>query len=197
MSESGVLNAETAARIDLAAQSERHQESTLIMLCGWPYRSDCEIAIADAMREYLIAKHPKLSHKSICQRLSRDTIGDAIFCRIYLDTTTSSLANYLVNVVTSDYHVERSRVIFEFVFGGSCPVSVEGAPGFEHDWSAAKEADSLSAFRTTFKNALPGDLESIFSALRNNHPFYNGEIYPRIRSYSDVVEALTNGADSQ
>ena len=195
MSETGELNAETAARVDLAVQIEKHHESTLFLLCGWPYRPDCDISIADAMKGYLLAKYPSLSKVSRCQGLSRDTVGDAVFSRIYLNALVGSLATYVVNVVTSDYHVERTREIFEFVYGEACSVSVVGVSGFRADDSAAKEADSLSAFRTCFCGVLPGDLDSIFSLLRNNHPFYNGEVYPRIGSLGDVVQALAKGAD--
>mgnify|MGYP006291507095 CR=1 FL=1 len=196
MRENGELNAETAARVDLAAQIEKSERSNLILLCGWPYRSDSDIAIADAMRGYLLSKYPAFSQKSRCQRLSRDTVGDAVFSRILLDTLTGGLTTRLVNVITSDYHVNRSREIFEFVFGRTCSVSVSGVPGFQCDDSAAKEADSIAAFRNTFSNTLPGDLDSIFSALRNSHPFYNGQVYPRIDSLNDVTTALRGMASA-
>ncbi len=48
------MNAETAARVELAAQLENELESSLILLCGWDYRPDCDITIADAMKNYLI-----------------------------------------------------------------------------------------------------------------------------------------------
>ena len=194
MSERGELNAETAARVDLAAQIENNQESNLILLCGWPYRPDSDIAIADAMRAYLLTKHPALSQRSRCQKLSRDTVGDAVFSRILLDDFTGRQANYLVNVITSDYHVNRSRKIFEFVFPQSCSVSVSGVPGFQLDDSAAKEEKSISSFRNTFRNTHSGDLDSIYYALRNDHPFYNGAIYPRIMSLNDATRDLTGTA---
>lgn len=191
MSERGELNAETIARVDLAAQNEKNEVSTLILLCGWPYRLDSDIAIADAMREYLLAKHPAFSQRTRCQRLSRDTVGDAVFSRIYLDSLMGGKVTCLVNVVTSDYHVDRTREIFEFVFGRTCSVSVSGVPGFQHEDSATREADSLAAFRNTFSNALPGDLSSIYAALRNRHPFYNGQVYPKIECLDDALSALT------
>jgi uncharacterized SAM-binding protein YcdF (DUF218 family) len=197
MSERGELNAETAARVDLAAQIERNEGSTLILLCGWPYRSDSDIAIADAMREYLLARHPSFSQKTRCQRLSRDTVGDAVFSRIYLGNLIGGLSTCLVNVVTSDYHVDRTKEIFEFVFGPTCSVSVSGAPGFQHEESAKREADSLAAFRNTFGDVLPGDLNSIYSALWNRHPFYNGQVYPRISRLDEVASALAGVASAQ
>ena len=197
MSERGELNAETAARVELAAEIENNQESNLILLCGWPYRPDSDIAIADAMRDYLLTKHPSLSQRSKCQKLSRDTVGDAVFSRIFLDTLTNRQDNYSVNVVTSDYHASRSKKIFEFAFPQTCSVSVSGVPGFQCDNSATKEAESISAFRNTFRKTLSGDLDSIFFALRNNHPFYNGKIYPRIEDLDDVTKALAGMSAAQ
>ena len=197
MSERGELNAETAARVELAAEIENNQESSLILLCGWPYRPDSDIAIADAMRDYLLTKHPALSQRSKCQKLSRDTVGDAIFSRIFLNTLTEREESYSVNVVTSDYHMDRAKDIFEFTFPQTCSVSVSGVSGFQCDDSTAKEAESISAFRNTFKKTLSGDLDSIFSALRNNHPFYNGKIYPRIGNLDDVTKVLTGMATAQ
>lgn len=197
MNQRGELNAETAARVDLAAQIEKNEASALIILCGWPYRTDSDVAIADAMRGYLLAKYPAFSQKARCQRLSRDTVGDAIFSRIYLDHLIGGLATCLINVFTSDYHVERTREIFEFVFGRTCSVSISGVPGFQCEDSAAREADSLAAFRSTFRNALPGDLTSIYSTLRNRHPFYNGQVYPKINRLDDVAGALAGMASAQ
>ena len=195
MGERGVLNDETIARINLAAQLESSQESHLILLCGWDYRPDCDIAIADAMREYLRVHHPKLAQKAICQRLSRDTVGDAVFSRIYLDELVGNGAFDAVCVITSDYHVHRTKKVFEFVFGEDCSVVVKGAAGFECNDLTMKEAESLAAFRKTFGNATPGDINSIYSALRDDHPFYNGTVYPRIDEPCDVIRELKNAAN--
>jgi hypothetical protein len=196
MSERGVLNDETIARINLAAQLESSQESHLILLCGWDYRPDCDIAIADAMREYLRVHHQKLYKKAICQRLSRDTVGDAVFSRIYLDKLFGNRAFDSVNIITSDYHVSRTKKVFEFVFGEDCSVFVKGATGFECNELIIIEEESLAAFRKTFSNATPGDINSIYSSLRANHPFYNGTVYPRIGEFCDVIRELKSTADS-
>ena len=190
MSRTGELNPESAARVDLAIKNEKTRESDYILLCGWPYRLDCTIAIADAMKEYLLSMCPGFLSKTRCQRFSRDTVGDAVFSRIFLEDMPGDLTNYMIKIVTSDYHVDRAREIFNFVFNGCCTISVVGAPGFQRDDSLAKEADSMAAFRKTFENVMPGDLSSIFSTLRNNHPFYNGIIYPQIESYSDLRAGL-------
>jgi hypothetical protein len=196
MSDRGVLNDETIARITLAAQLESIQKSHLILLCGWNYRPDCDIAIADAMKEYLQAHHPKLAQKAICQRLSRDTVGDAVFSRIYLDEYVGNGSFDAVYIITSDYHAHRTKKVFEFVFGEDCSVLVKGATGFKSKDLIMKEAESLAAFARTFDNATPGDINSIYSSLRDDHPFYNGTIYPQIQKLCDVIQELKSAANS-
>ena len=180
MSSKGELNAETKARIDLAVKLDAALKSDVILLCGWAYRSDCSLTIADAMKAYALAQYPGLAKKLICQKLSRDTGGDAIFCRLYLRELFISQSSFNLNVVTSDYHSKRTCEIFNFTFGTGALITVYGAPGFASEMSTTKERQSLEEFRKTFSNASAGDLDSIYLSLANWHPFYNGVIHPQI-----------------
>ncbi len=179
MSRTGLLNDETVARLDLAVQLDAYSPASMIVLCGWAYRSDTSLAIADAMRSYMNAKHPDLIPRTKCQRYSRDTVGDAIFSRLLIDSYPEPSVNPVI-VVTSDYHVPRTAEIFRYVFGEQRHVSVFGAPSRLPVRQAQSELRSLAAFRTTFATAKPGNLEEIYSSLREKHPYYNGEKYPKI-----------------
>ena len=139
--------------------------------------------------KYLIENHTIDYQRIGCQRMSRDTVGDAIYSRIYADALAGDPFQQ-VNVVTSSYHMDRSREIFEFVFGKNFLVTISGVPGFESDNSSALEASSLSAFRKTFDKASPGDLTSIFYSLRNYHPYYNGEVFSQIDDLPCISKSL-------
>ena len=180
MSGKGEPNSETMARIDLAAMLESELRSDLIVLCGWAYRTDCPLTIADAMHQYILTQYPELASRLICQGLSRDTVGDAVFTRLYLRALFVGISCFNLVVITSDYHVGRSQQIFDFIFGPSSSVSVKGVPGFGCPMSEAKERRSLAAFRHTFSGSTVGDLDSIYFSLRNRHPFYDGTTYPQI-----------------
>lgn len=190
MSRSGVLNSETKARLELAARLEVNQPSHLLLLCGWDYRPDSGIAIADAMKSYLTACYPKLSAKAVCQRLSRDTVGDALFSRIFLDLVYQHRP-LRITVVTSDYHIERSREIFEFIFGEQHIVSVFGSPGFSTASAVGGEGDSLMAFRNTFGGVVPGDVPAALHSLSERHPFYNGRIFSKIGDIDEICAQLS------
>lgn len=186
MSSKGVLNDETKARIDLGVKLHSEFSSDVIVLCGWAYRPDCSIAIADAMKAYIYAQDPELVQRTICQKLSRDTVGDAVYARLYLDELFVGFSSFRVSVITSDYHAKRTQEIFDFVFGASSFVRVEGVLGFNSKASEAAEIQSLEAFRRTFLGITPGDLNSIYSSLMNKHPFYNGIIHPLIEEMSEA-----------
>ena len=186
MSSEGELNAESKARIDSAVKLHSKHPSDVILLCGWAYRPDSSIAIADAMKSYVLAQFPWLAQKIVCQKLSRDTVGDAVFSRVCLSELFISISSFNLNVITSDYHVMRTQEIFSFVFGKRSTIRVTGAPGFGDKMSTTKEVRSLEAFRNTFSDASAGDLNSIYLSLMNNHPFYNGFIHPRIEDMSST-----------
>jgi len=197
MNKYGRLNVESAVRVDCAVAHDSLGESSIFLLCGWAYREDSEIAIADAMHEYIRKRYPSISPRVICQRASRDTVGDALFSRIYLDRLAHG-SRYSVKVFTSDYHVERTTEIFNFFFCKRASVSVIGAQGFKSEKLIQKEAESLRAFRDTFQGVPPGgDVEHALSILREKHPFYNGRTYSAIGEIDSAQLASLPKAASQ
>jgi hypothetical protein len=196
MTNKGKPNAETVARLDLAAKIDLELRSDVIMLCGWAYRPDCSLTIADAMKTYIQTQFPGLGERIVCQRLSRDTVGDAIFTRLYLRELFTGRSPVNLNVITSDYHIKRVNEVFKFVFGVSSLISIKGVPTLNSDASAAKEMQSLAAFRKTFADSSAGDLNSIYFCLRRNHPLYNGTNYQRIEEMSEVLSQIKSSLDS-
>jgi len=185
MDNHGNLNVESAARVDCAVAHDSYDDSPIFLLCGWAYREDSDIAIADAMHEYIKKRYPSISTRVFCQRTSRDTVGDALFSRIYLDRLAHG-SRYSVKVFTSDYHVERTTEIFNFFFCKRASVSVIGSKGFKSEKLMQKEIESLRAFRDTFQGAPPGDVQKALCILREKHPFYNGQIYVAIGEIDDA-----------
>jgi len=196
MNSKGELNAESIARIDLAAKLDSEFRSDFIMLCGWAYRTDCPLTIAEAMNKYILSQYSELAKRAVCQDLSRDTVGDAVFTRLYLHALFVDISCVDLIVITSDYHVGRAQQVFDFILGSTSSISVKGVPGFSGPMSETKERQSLAAFRHTFSKSTAGDLDSIYFCLRNRHPFYDGTIYPRIEDLSTVSFRLKSSLHS-
>ncbi len=175
MDAAGRLNHESVARLSLACKLVRAGEAPVLVTCGWDYRIDSDIDIAEAMAQHA-TQHLWLDKSQIItEPHSRDTVGDAVFTKRNLVTPYGWCS---VLVVTTDYHVNRTREIFSFIYGRS--VEVAGAEGPGSAALVASEAKSLEAFRSTFNGVPAGDDEAIYQRLKTAHPFYNGKIYRAI-----------------
>jgi len=177
MTPEGNLNGESMDRMDLAIESFFQYRPSVLITCGWAYRDDSTIAIADAMCRYAIETSPITSESVLTARESRDTVGDAFFSK-QIVTSKPGWNKFLV--VTSDYHVDRTLDVFRFVYGPRHTIDVIGAPTQGTQDETENENSSLVAFRKTFNGIMPGQDEAIYRRLCKFHPFYNGVIHPQI-----------------
>ena len=130
MDSNAQLNKESKLRADEAVKLFRNNCKAKIITCGWDYRKDNKKTIAQAIAEYLIKKY-KLSKSFIFQEeKSKDTVGHAIFTRKFFIKNI----NKKIAIITSDYHVKRTKMIFEFVFGKNFMIEV-----FSCDSNSSKE----------------------------------------------------------
>ena len=54
MDKLGQLNKVSCSRLDLAIDIFRKNKYSFIITCGWDYRDDSNIALADAMKSYIV-----------------------------------------------------------------------------------------------------------------------------------------------
>lgn len=177
MDSQGNLNHESEARLQTGVELFKSGKVPLLVTCGWNYRPDSSLFIADAMRWRAIQHFGVPEEFVITETASRDTVGDAVFTKIKL-AIPRRWKN--LSVVTSAYHADRSRKIFEFIYGDDFNIAVVPAPSELSAELARSEQRSWSAFQETFAGVLPGDDVAILKSLEGKHPFYNGTIYPRI-----------------
>lgn len=176
MDREGNLNLESRKRVELACDSYFDKRSTTLVTCGWNYRKDSELNIGDVLKQYAV-KAGVPAENIITELNSRDTVGDAFFTKVNI---VSGKGWRKLLVVTSDYHVSRTSNIFRFIYGPQYQIEVIGAAGFDTPEKQASEQKSNAAFNNTFENAEAGNDEVILTRLSTRHPFYNGEIHPKI-----------------
>ena len=172
MKQDGSLLKESRLRADKGYELYKKGMVNKLILSGWDYREDSKITLARAMREYLEKTHclnKKIAY--LCED-SRDTVGDAVFSRKKIEENSSS-KNFCV--VTSCYHEERARKIFEFVYGESFQIKFIGVGQRLTKKISKNEELSLRMFHKTFSDAKSGDLQSIYDILIDKHPLYNDE----------------------
>ena len=143
---------------------------TITLSGGYERLVDLEIPThAEAMKKFAIEKGVPES-KIIIEEKSLDTVGQAIFTKRYLAIPQKWKK---IIVISSDYHIERVRAIFEFVYGKNFKISFVTTPT-EGDRTKirAKEKESLQSFYETFKDVNPWDDKKIFETLFAKHPYY-------------------------
>ena len=185
MNRMGVLNEESKGRCKIANDLMRKHKYSKVIVPGWAYRSDSQITISSRMKHYLINKFHVNQNIVFEEPRSRDTVGDAIFCRLFLNEYLDQITD--LTIVTSDYHVKRAIKIFEFVFGDK--VFVNTLDSFCTNRLSSintNEIASFEEFKKTFSGVMPGDIKIILKRLLSNHPFYNGEKYSKV-SLSDCL----------
>lgn len=174
MNQDGDLSTESRARSDKAAELAK-QYGCPVVCMGWNYRKDTELCVSEAIARYLRSAHGIEESRLMIDRESRDTVGDAVLSkRQFLNL----LPTKHVFVVTSDYHVDRTRQVFEFVYGGDARISVVGVATDAGDKELLHEQDSLTAFYATFAGVKVADDNAILETLAKRHSFYNGVIFP-------------------
>lgn len=176
MDSRGNLNSESKKRAAKAFEIFKKNQAARIITCGWAYRNDCEITIAEAMKRYLISSYSIRENLIIKQTNSRDTVGDAIFSRLKILTNDNFRK---IALITSSYHLRRTKEIFNFVFGQeynfyfyTCPIKVNKK-------LLDLENESFCKFKETFNGIDTGNINKIYSRLIVRHPYYNGEIYEK------------------
>lgn len=179
MSKSGKLNAESSSRMDVAIKAFHNKLAPFIVTCGWAYRDDSLLTIADAMKAYAIEVGGVPLDAILTEKKSRDTVGDAVFSKknMALNRGWKRLL-----IVTSDYHVARTYEIFNFVYGEQFAIKVMGANTdmMAKESQSNHELKSIHRFQTTFEGINAGDDTLIYQCLEAKHPYYNGLVYPKV-----------------
>jgi vancomycin permeability regulator SanA len=185
MDKSGKLNKESCSRLDLAIDNFSMNKNSFIITSGWNYYGEYDVAIAESMRSYILKNSNILNELILSDDNARDTVGDAIFTKINI---VKKIGHHNLLIVTSDYHIERAHNIFSYVYGEQYKVKVIGSKTIKNKETLEQERRSLNEFHKTFKSINSGNDFLMLKQLCNHHPYYNGDIYPKIQ----VIEKNLN-----
>ena len=191
MAADGKVDQETASRLESAVRLHEEIDFQLILLSGWAYRQDSDISLADGMYSYMKTNHPSVAGLCYRQGLSRDTVGDAFFSRLFIEEVEAQFGRVEVSVLTSTYHTQRCKEIFGLLYPSVSHVYGED---FKVSEIVEKhEVESAQKFFETFKDLKSSAIRSVYNVLRNKHPYYNGQIFPKLESMDRLREKLIQG----
>ena len=158
---------------------------------GWAYRDDSDLSISTAVKTHLVEKYAVDPVNIIEDRSARDTVGDALFVKYNI---VRRLDIRTLHAVSSDYHLPRVQIIFEYFKETDCSLIFHGVPPQTHQKisSFENETQSLLAFQATFSNLDRKNDKQILQTLKEKHPLYNGQIHGR---FSAQINCLSDAQD--
>ncbi len=179
METNGVLDEQTISRINHSIKIFKEGDYDFFITSGWDYRKDSEQKIGEVMTEYLVKNFGIDQKKILTDTYSRDTVGDAFFIREQFVIPMNILN---LTVVTSDWHVNRTKKIFNKFFQKKIFIKLIGVSTSlkNNDLIVKKEKLSMGSFFKTFENVNLSDSNEVILTLREKHPLYNGDANEKI-----------------
>jgi uncharacterized SAM-binding protein YcdF (DUF218 family) len=172
MTAAGEPTVGTIARTSVAAQLAKSLPDADIIVSG--FRPAADVCSHDqteaAVMRRVLAQAGVRRSKIKLEKEARDTIGNAVLvaARFLAKGQPGT-----VMVVTSAFHIERARFVFEHVLGPKWKVVMVAAPHVFGDGAKAlEEEQSLARARGFFGATCPGDLKSIWQLLITRHDCY-------------------------
>lgn len=172
----GRLDSESKRRAKCGARILKDKKYDSIITLGWAYRKDVVISLAESMKRYMTTilgiEHSRIE----IDNRSRDTVGDAVFSKLFFLNKEITFTAPLV-IVTSFYHIERAKKIFGFVYGNTNQLTFIPTGKMTSQKRRILELKSLRNFEQTFSNINKGDINQIIKRLAGKHPYYNGTMF--------------------
>ncbi|MEK6935023.1 MAG: YdcF family protein [Nanoarchaeota archaeon] len=171
----GLPSEENQDRLDKAIELFKKGNIDFFIVCGKnDHNSKQPITHAKSMEDYAISKGIPES-VILKEEKSVDTVGHPIFIKneIIKQRNWKKLI-----VVSSDYHIQRVKKIFDFILGEDFSIDyISSKTNKNTPEIIKKESNSLQVFHNTFKDVNSGDYESILERLYEKHPLYNKKFY--------------------
>ena len=182
MDSNGELDKETFARIELAIELYKRKKFDFIITSGRDYKDNSDIKIGEAVAEIIKDRYSIAKNKVLVDVLSRDTVGDAFFLRRNVLTPHGINS---VTIVTTNYHVQRTDMIFKKFFLPNISVTTVGAKMALDNLEELldHEKKSYLSFLATFDKVDLSNDRAVINTLSLKHPFYNGEVYDKLNAY--------------
>jgi len=168
----GTLQKEGELRVDRTVELYRSGAVQTLTMSGRHDKIDWDAPVthAEAMARYAVEQGVPRNDIYIEDR-SLDTVGQAYFVKRYV-VIPNNWGDLVV--VSSDWHMERVREIFDFIFGTEFNVGYESSESTRGvRWTRApKEWPGRLVFRKSFRGINSGDDKAITERLFSSHPLY-------------------------
>lgn len=182
------------SRVDCGIQHLKNREAKKLIMTGkygfwldWQKQIPCR-SEAEAMKEYAISEGIP-SDSILTEQESKDTLGNAYFTKVNILEPNNWKS---VLVVTSDFHLERTKYIFDLVFGTEYSVTYDTVktilPPEKLTSLGEQEVKTIAVLKEIVGEINPGDTKAVENIIFTKHPGYSAN--PEY-SYEKLREMLS------
>jgi uncharacterized SAM-binding protein YcdF (DUF218 family) len=185
------------SRLDAAIELYRNNLCSKLIMTGGLSNKNWGMTEAEGMRRYAIQKGVG-KEDILKEEASTDTIGNAYFLkqRILKPNKWKNLA-----VVTSDFHLERSKIIFKKVLGKNYRINFIGTKAFSIPMffytRLGLEKEFIELTKIFFKGIEDGNDDQIKKLIKRLHPLYSGKALKQLAKLSDKELSKKFGIDEE
>jgi hypothetical protein len=188
--ESPEIHEELATRVDRGIERFAETDAEAMVVTGGA-PSDVDRTEAAVMAAYAESRGFD-ADDLLVEDEALDTVGNAFFTRRLLDAEGVDADR--IDLVTSDWHADRSRFVFERTFGDAAAVGVGARPEAPDPRDPAAEAQSFDLVRDFFAPVADGDLAGVRDRMVETHDLYDASDLPG--SLTDrLAETVESGPD--
>ncbi|WP_224448724.1 YdcF family protein [Haloprofundus salilacus] len=163
------IHPQLQARLDAGLEAFSNTDASYLLLSGGQVnpcvdKTECEVMDAYARSQgvnpaYIVTDHCAL-----------DTIGNGYFARVRIDELDHQVET--LYLVTSRYHAERAKYIFEQCFDDSVTIDLSYCVDSHLEIHPIRQQTKLEQVRTFFDQVPIGDIEAIRQRLNEKHDLY-------------------------
>jgi uncharacterized SAM-binding protein YcdF (DUF218 family) len=182
------------SRLNVAIKLYKKGLFEKFVVVGGMKNKNLDITEAEAMKRYLIRKGIH-SRNILKEETSLDTIGNAFFLKQKI--LKPRMWKNLI-VITSDFHLERTRIIFEKILGKRYKMKFIGSKSLDISTFFYKisgvEKDLIEVTKTVLKKVKDGNDEQIKRMIKEFHMLYSKSAR-KLLTLSDEELARKLGVD--
>ncbi|ASI13845.1 YdcF family SAM-binding protein [Candidatus Mancarchaeum acidiphilum] len=166
------IDDELKGRLSVAQDLFKNGSISQVIVSGGTTNPSINMSEAEIMENYLVSIGVP-NDKIIKEESALDTIGNAYFSMLKLNGLSGISTVY---IVTSCWHMKRSKYIFEMTFGDKYKMNFDHCFDY-HDEDLDNELQehekkSMALAEKFFEGITPGDMEEIKYRLYKFHEYY-------------------------
>lgn len=167
------LSFDALKRIKKTSEVYNEIKASFFVTTGWKYDSHLNEPMCKIMSKYAI-NILNIDRKNIIEiSEAKDTVGEALFLKVAIKKLNLKINE--MHIITSDWHLERSKEIFDFIFGGKDDPKLfyYEIKGDSKERKKEEINQSILKFRRLKDTCIPGDIKNIYKEVIKTHPMYN------------------------